>query len=135
MDNIKSDNLQAFEEGVVAALEEFNNQRQGASRSTATLPPRSRKATPPNPATPKTQLVSQKPSVRAAAKRRTRKVLAPKPVYLVKLAVRKRQLTMDNIFEYYSPKLSRLEAQIDAKKAAKQAGFPIFGHVYDIIQL
>lgn len=134
MTYFKPEDIQDFEEGFGSALEKFNSQRQKTLENTTPSPP-PQKTAASSPANPKHQEASRSPADRAAAKRRTKKILAPKPVYLVKLAVRKRQLSMDEIFEYYSPKLSRLEAQIDAEKAAKQAGFPIFGHVHDIVQL
>lgn len=53
-------------------------------------------------------------------------------VYLVKLGVRKKRIAFDEMFEFESPKLSRLEAQLDAERAARAAGYPIIGYVYSI---
>lgn len=55
--------------------------------------------------------------------------------YLVRLAVRKKRIGLDDLFEYQSDKLSKLEAQIEAEKAARKAGYPIVGHVYSIDRL
>lgn len=52
--------------------------------------------------------------------------------YMIKLAVRKKHLAMDELFEYESSKISKLEAQIDAEKAAKASGYPIIGYVHSI---
>jgi hypothetical protein len=54
---------------------------------------------------------------------------------VVKLAVRTKQLELDSVFEHVSSSISRLEAQLEAEKAARQAGYPIVGHVIDIQRL
>ncbi|SDI68038.1 hypothetical protein [Billgrantia gudaonensis] len=53
----------------------------------------------------------------------------------VKLAVRKRQLDVDTVFEHRSTSISKLEAQLEAEKAAKRAGYPIIGYLVDIQRL
>ncbi|MDR5866134.1 hypothetical protein [Halomonas koreensis] len=55
--------------------------------------------------------------------------------HIVKLAVRTKQLEMDTAFEHRSSSISKLEAQLEAEKAARQAGYPIIGHVIDIQRL
>ncbi|MBD3897887.1 hypothetical protein IEI94_18680 [Halomonas sp. ML-15] len=55
--------------------------------------------------------------------------------HIVKLAVRTKQLEMDTAFEYHSTSISKLEAQMDAEKAARKAGYPIVGYVIDIQRL
>ncbi|TFH85200.1 hypothetical protein EQG41_18565 [Billgrantia azerbaijanica] len=66
---------------------------------------------------------------------------APQPAkalktgHVVKLAVRKRQLELDTVFEHRSTSISKLEAQLEAEKAAKKAGYPIIGYVIDIQRL
>ncbi|MFY0989990.1 hypothetical protein [Halomonas sp. C05BenzN] len=55
--------------------------------------------------------------------------------HVVKLAVRTRQLEADTVFEHVSPSISRLEAQLEAEKAARQAGYPIIGHVIETRRL
>lgn len=55
--------------------------------------------------------------------------------YRVKLAVRPRQLALDEVFEYESSSISKLEAQLEAEKAARQAGYPIIGYLIDIERL
>lgn len=52
--------------------------------------------------------------------------------HLVRLAVRTRQLEADTVFEHRSASISKLEAQLEAEKAAKQAGYPIIGYMIDI---
>lgn len=53
----------------------------------------------------------------------------------VRLAVRTRKLEADTVFEHCSTSISKLEAQLEAEKAAKKAGYPIIGHVIDIQSL
>lgn len=55
--------------------------------------------------------------------------------HIVKLAVRTKQLEMDTTFEYHSTSISKLEAQMEAEKAARQAGYPVIGYVIDIQRL
>ncbi|MWJ27888.1 hypothetical protein LG290_14950 [Halomonas sediminis] len=55
--------------------------------------------------------------------------------HLVKLAVRTKRLALDTVFEHQSSSISRLEAQMEAEKAAKKAGYPIIGHLVDIQRL
>lgn len=55
--------------------------------------------------------------------------------YLIRLGVRVKRLAPDVLFEYTSYKLSQLEAKIEAKKAAKEAGYPIIGYIYSIEKL
>ncbi|MCC5884536.1 MAG: hypothetical protein JJU25_18110 [Halomonas sp.] len=57
---------------------------------------------------------------------------AYKTGHLVRLAVRTRKLEVDTVFEHRSSSISKLEAQLEAEKAAKQAGYPIIGYVIDI---
>ncbi len=56
---------------------------------------------------------------------------AYKTGHLVKLAVRTKQLEMDTVFEYVSSSISKLEARMEAEKAAKKAGYPIIGYLID----
>ncbi|KAA0010254.1 hypothetical protein F0A17_17430 [Billgrantia pellis] len=55
--------------------------------------------------------------------------------HLVRLAVRTKQLETDTVFEHRSTSISKLEAQLEAEKAAKQAGYPIVGYLIDIQSL
>ncbi|MCL7942253.1 hypothetical protein M8009_18400 [Halomonas sp. ATCH28] len=62
--------------------------------------------------------------------------VAYKTGHIIKLVVRKKQMSLlDEVFEYQSPKISELEARIDAEKAAKAAGYPIIGYVQSIEKL
>lgn len=61
---------------------------------------------------------------------------AYKTGHVIRLAVRKKQMSLvDEIFEYRSPKISELEARLDAEKAAKAAGYPVVGYVHSIEKL
>lgn len=55
--------------------------------------------------------------------------------HIVRLAVRTKQLELDTAFEYHSTSISKLEAQMEAEKAARKAGYPIIGYVIDIQRL
>ncbi|PXX94738.1 hypothetical protein [Halomonas sp. LBP4] len=55
--------------------------------------------------------------------------------HVIKLAVRKKQLEMDTVFEHVSSSISKLEAQLEAEKAARQAGYPIIGYVIETRRL
>jgi hypothetical protein len=62
--------------------------------------------------------------------------VAYKTGYIIKLVVREKKMSLlDEVFEYQSPKISELEARIDAEKAAKAAGYPIIGYVQSIEKL
>lgn len=54
---------------------------------------------------------------------------------VVILAVRQKRLQMDTHFTYTSSSISRLEAQLEAEKAAREAGCPIVGFLVDIYPL
>ncbi|MCG6656817.1 hypothetical protein HOP52_03370 [Halomonas campisalis] len=60
---------------------------------------------------------------------------ALKTGHVVKLAVRTRPLERDTVFEHRSTSISKLEAQLEAEKAARKAGFPIIGHLIEIQRL
>lgn len=55
--------------------------------------------------------------------------------FRVKLAVRTKQLELDTVFEHVSSSISKLEAQLEAEKAARKAGYPIIGYLIDIQRL
>jgi hypothetical protein len=56
---------------------------------------------------------------------------AYKTGHVVKLAVRTKQLEMDTVFEHVSSSISKLEARMEAERAAKKAGYPIIGYLID----
>ena len=59
---------------------------------------------------------------------------SPPPAGLqVQLIVREGTLKPDTLFIHDSAKISRLEARLEAEKAAKSAGWPIIGRVHDIV--
>lgn len=72
---------------------------------------------------------SDKPSAKRPPKASAREM---KTGHIVKLAVRTKQLELDSAFEYHSTSISKLEAQMEAEKAAREAGYPIIGYVIDI---
>ncbi|MGP9796958.1 hypothetical protein ACT3UJ_06335 [Halomonas sp. 86] len=55
----------------------------------------------------------------------------PKPNHKVTLCVRKKQLAADEKFVHESLKVSKLEAEIEARKAALDAGWPIVTYIID----
>ncbi|PMR71729.1 hypothetical protein [Halomonas heilongjiangensis] len=58
---------------------------------------------------------------------------AYKTGHVIRLAVRKKKMSLlDEIFEYRSPKISELEARLDAERAARAAGYPVIGYVHSI---
>lgn len=68
----------------------------------------------------------------------TRPAAGPSPTvggYQVQLIVRESRMSMDVVFIHESSKLSVLEAQIDAEKAARDAGWPIIGRLHDIVKI
>lgn len=60
---------------------------------------------------------------------------AMKTGHIVKLAVRTKPLELDTVFEHHSSSISKLEAQLEAEKAARQAGYPIIGYVIETRRL
>lgn len=78
--------------------------------------------------------VSERKAEQPANQRPSRKAYPDsyKTGYIVRLAVRKKKIAFDEMFEFESHKLSKLEAQLDAEKAARKAGYPIIGYVYSI---
>ncbi|TDO01498.1 hypothetical protein [Halomonas ventosae] len=60
---------------------------------------------------------------------------APKTGHLVKLAVRTKPLELDRVFEHVSSSISKVEAQLEAEKAARKAGYPIIGYVVETHRL
>lgn len=53
--------------------------------------------------------------------------------YQVQLIVREGRLSPDTLFVHESAKVSQLEAQLDAERAARAAGWPIIGRVHEIV--
>lgn len=49
--------------------------------------------------------------------------------WIVTLAVRKKRLATDTRYIFESTSVSRLEAQLEAEKAARKDGWPIVGYV------
>lgn len=121
--------LQAFRDGLGSAIEDFD--RKHNSSTTSSEPK-------PYPAEGHTKYRDKRSATSTSdltVKRKENKKQPINAVYLVKLSVRKSPLAPNELFEYYSPKLSKLESEIDAQNAARKEGYPIFGHLYDIIQL
>ena len=86
------------------------------------------KAVAPKADVPKARRREASPSPGQPAK-------ALKTGHVVKLAVRTRPLELDTVFEHRSSSISKLEAQLEAEKAAKKAGYPIIGHLIEIQRL
>lgn len=49
----------------------------------------------------------------------------------VHLGVRKSRLSPDHLFVHHTNTISRLDARLQAERAAKEAGWPIIGYVVD----
>ncbi|SDL63330.1 hypothetical protein SAMN05661010_02168 [Modicisalibacter muralis] len=62
----------------------------------------------------------------------------PKPAvsiktgFLVKLAVRRKRLEADILLEHESSSISKVEAQLEAERAARDAGYPVLGYLVSI---
>lgn len=69
---------------------------------------------------------------RRVAQRHTASKAAPG--FVVRLAVRMKNLSMDTIFEHHSKSISKLQARIEAEQAARAEGWLIIGYVIDIKQ-
>lgn len=57
---------------------------------------------------------------------------APTGKLKVTLKVRKKQLAADEFFSHTVDTISELQAELEAKKAARAAGWPIIAYVQDI---
>lgn len=57
---------------------------------------------------------------------------APTGKLKVTLKVRKKQLAIDEFFDHTVDTLSELHAEVEARKAARAAGWPIIAYVQDI---
>ncbi|MBB3189909.1 hypothetical protein [Halomonas cerina] len=83
-----------------------------------------------------TEAKASRPARRTASPRPApRDAKAMKTGHVVRLAVRTKQLELDTVFEHHSTSISKLEAQLEAEKAARQAGYPIIGYVIETRRL
>lgn len=106
-----STEIDEFEQSMREEINAFLNSQQSRGK-----PPRS----------------TEKPARKLAQRASAREV---KTGHIVRLAVRTKQLEIDTAFEYHSTSISKLEAQMEAEKAARKAGYPIIGYVIDIQRL
>ncbi|MEQ6916772.1 hypothetical protein [Halomonas aquatica] len=105
-----------FEQNMRREIEDFMSpENGGANRST------------PGAASPVTETAHKAPRSKSAG--------APRTGHLVKLAVRTKPLEMDSVFEHLSTSISKVEAQLEAEKAAREAGYPIIGYVIETQRL
>ncbi len=78
----------------------------------------------------------QERKIETSVPRKAPRKMAPaesyKVGYVVRLGVRQKRLSLDELFEFRSNKISELEARLDAERAAKKAGYPIIGYVHSI---
>ncbi|EWG99675.1 hypothetical protein [Halomonas sp. BC04] len=102
--------LQEFEESMRREISAFQNPKQESKRPTRPTPDRE----------------SKSPGQSASSY---------KTGHLVRLAVRTKSLEQDSVFEHHSSSISKLEAQLEAEKAAKKAGYPVIGHLIEIRRL
>ena len=86
----------------------------------------------PKRSSPRAAAPSAAPAPRAE---RSKSAGAPKAGLRVRLAVRTKPLEMDSVFEHVSSSISKVEAQLEAEKAAREAGYPIIGYVIDTERL
>ncbi|ERS91149.1 hypothetical protein [Halomonas sp. PBN3] len=110
--------LTEFERQMRREINSFMHNEQQTRRKAATQPPE----WPADDATP-------------AKPQRSKPAGAPKTGHVVKLAVRTKQLEMDTVFEHISSSISKVEAQLEAEKAARKAGYPIIGYVIETTRL
>ncbi|WP_189465907.1 hypothetical protein [Litchfieldella qijiaojingensis] len=102
-----------FEKNMQREINAFLDPKKGAKQKPH--PPAATKAAKPRPAKPRA--TSQKTG------------------YVVKLAVRTKPIELDTVFEHRSSSISKFEAQLEAEKAARKAGYPIIGYVIDVQRL
>lgn len=112
--------LSEFERQMRRDINAFMDNAQETRRKAATAPPEWPREAGEEP---KAKAPSSKPEG------------APKTGHLVKLAVRTKQLEMDTVFEHVSSSISKVEAQLEAEKAARKAGYPIIGYVIETSRL
>ncbi|SEL83653.1 hypothetical protein [Halomonas daqiaonensis] len=112
--------LNEFEQQMRREINDFMDNEQEARRKAATSPPE----------WPREAGDEAKPKAP-----RSKPGGAPKTGHLVKLAVRTKQLEMDSVFEHVSSSISKIEAQLEAEKAAREAGYPIIGYVIETQRL
>lgn len=110
--------LTEFERQMRREINAFMHNEQQIRRKAATQPPE----WPGDGATP-------------AKPPRSKPAGSPKTGHRVKLAVRTKPLELDTVFEHVSSSISRIEAQLEAEKAARKAGYPIIGHVIETQRL
>ncbi|MBB3185325.1 hypothetical protein FHR95_002906 [Halomonas fontilapidosi] len=112
--------LSEFEQQMRREINAFMDSEQETRRKAATSPP---EWPVEEGGEPKTKAPRSKPAG------------APRTGHLVKLAVRTKQLEMDSVFEHVSSSISKVEAQLEAEKAARKAGYPIIGYVVETRRL
>lgn len=110
--------LSEFEQQMRREINAFMDNEQETRRKAATSPPEW-----PADENPAPKATRSKPSG------------APKTGHLVKLAVRTKPLELDSVFEHVSSSISKVEAQLEAEKAARKAGYPIIGYVVETRRL
>ncbi|WP_290783427.1 hypothetical protein [Halomonas sp.] len=112
--------LNEFERQMRRDINTFMDKAQDTRRKAAT-------SAPEWPREPGEEAKPKAPRSKAAG--------SPRTGHLVKLAVRTKPLELDTVFEHVSSSISRIEAQFEAEKAARKAGYPIIGHVIDTQRL
>ncbi len=68
----------------------------------------------------------------APKRHRAKKHQEQAPGLKVTLVVRQSNLSQEHLFEVQTNTISRLQAKIEAERAAKKAGWKIIGRVHDI---
>jgi hypothetical protein len=110
--------LNEFEQQMRREINAFMEKEQETRQQAATTPP-------------------DRPAEKETVPKASRSKLsgASKTGHLVKLAVRTKRLEMDTVFEHVSSSISKIEAQLEAEKAARKAGYPIIGYVVETRRL
>lgn len=123
--------LEAFAAAFAAERDEYLSKHERKPS-----PTKRRNASPELPHKKPTSADAPKSEGRTSVKRK-KKATPPKEkgVYRVHLRVREKRIAVDNVFTYVSNKISRLEAELDARKAAKDAGWNIVSILLDIERL
>lgn len=111
--------LNEFEQQMRREINAFMDNAQETRRKAATTPPE----------WPADEAATAKQS------QRSKPAGSPRTGHRVKLAVRTKQLEMDTVFEHVSSSISKIEAQLEAEKAARKAGYPIIGYVIETQRL
>ena len=126
--------LEDFENAMRSSLEAFvakkdsSDKQKKSSKPLQSLPRVARSSKKPSPAGSQ---ITDSPAPKTGQTKKSGKPWSPteQACHQIKLRVRRKQLAADEFFDFRSSKLSRVEAEIDARNAAHEAGYPIIAFV------